>query len=228
MKIISILTGWILIFAPVLLNAQVSVEQQKTSVLQIGIYYEPDFANRFYYKDDVRPASVIRNSAKLSHTAGITGCFKVSNRIALRTGIGFTDKGYAFDTQVNYGPYRVTLSYYYLFGSLGIKYYITKPGYNKYQFFGSVSYFTNGYISNRQSVKYLEDKSKYIVYNREARFRSIAHSGSISFGLEHPINNRLISVFEPTFNFPLTPFKSDDTYYPYSFGVRLEIKYALF
>lgn len=116
----------------------------------------------------------------------------------------------------------------YSIGPCGIKYYITKPGCQKYQFFGSISYFVNGYRSNRQSVKYLEDKSKYIVYNREARFRSIVHSGSISIGFEHPINKRLISVIEPTFNFPFTPFKSDDTYYPYSFGVRLEIKYALF
>ena len=232
-RIILTLLGWFLVFSPMFVSGQVNAETEKKYNMQFGVYYQPNLANRYYLKKDVKPVRVLNNPQKLSHTTGITWNISLSNHVALRLGIGFTDKGYAFETRDIAGPYsdemvtlRVTLSYYYLAGSLGIQYYIIDIS-NRVRLFSSALYYPNYYVSNRKSVRYLflEEKTKFISFNSETGFKPVAHNGSISAGLEYQISNRWIAVTEPTYNFPLGPFKTDRTYYPYSFGLRFEMCY---
>lgn len=228
----------IMILFPVLLIGQ--MDSIKYKKFAIGVNFSPDYSYRI---DNTVLNSYsytsISNLPKYGYTTGASLAYVLGKRMAIETGVFFSDKGQQTTNSISTNwitpngtvqpPFKSKTNHHYYFIDIPVKanfYILTK----RFKLYTSLGISTNLFLSKKAISKttYSDGTSETIVSNNynSATIPSVNFSGLIGIGVSYDINKKWTLKIEPVYRQcikPITDFNISG--YFYSFGSNFGVSY---
>lgn len=220
-----------------LCQASDSIAYRRTSM---GVLFSPDYCYRSLHYDAGNDWVSQRRNAdekpKYGFTAGITIRYVVNKRLALRSGIVYSDKGEKTKRQSltwtasepsSFPTHGVTTNHYRFFElPLALNYYFSLP---KFRFYITMGGSFNIFLDRTTTIKLTYqngDKSKSMS-SADLGFRKITYSVMAGCGMDYRFNKRFMLNVEPSYRRALSSILQNDHAgdYLYSLGVNVGFYY---
>lgn len=212
-----------------------------TGKLSIGLSFSPNYSFRqLKYSEENKWIMDMRNDEEIPKYGFATGVnlhFQISRRIALETGIIYSDQGESTrDKNLTWAtpnpayPVKgnVVYHYQYIDFPLSIEYSTLAKRIN-YSFSSGI--IMNVFIAKRSTVKlgYADGHKNRNTSSIDFGYNKINLSAILGFGLNYKISNRLVLQIKPVFQRSITSIVSDrgSKEYLYNFALCSGVYYKL-
>lgn len=215
MKIILLL---LITFSSLVVQAQESRPAKESKRIFVGISFSPDYNFRTLKNSDGSATSdnVInrRNNleiGKFGYSTGLNLYINFSKRLALETGIQYSNKGYktkkqdvVFGQPVPNTPAKARFIYTYQYIGIPLKANFNF-GKNKVRFITGIGFATNILINQKQTsiLEYADGRKDKTKQSSTSNFKNLDISPLISIGIDYKINDQVHVKAEPTFRYGL-------------------------
>ena len=244
MKPVKLTIFLLIIILPDFLNAQ-NQKDRSDNKFSFGLSFSPDYTYRHLsMKNDEYNFVDLRNETddpRFGFTTGLVTKYKLRERLALESGIQFSDRGERIqkdyndwttpDENVIIDPdpgfpdkFKSSYHYYYLGVPVKLNYYFMNGKTKMYASAGvAADYFVVG--KNKVVIEFDNNTIKE-TNNIDENFNKVNIIGLVGVGIETNVSQRLTFRVEPTFRYSFTPVVDGDLKgYYYSAGINLVVLY---
>ncbi|MCG6185985.1 outer membrane beta-barrel protein [Maribellus maritimus] len=234
-------TIFLLLFFPFFVVGQNSENAGLSKKISVGILFSPDYSYRHLNssEEDLDGFISFRDKnefARLGFTTGIVVHSQISNRLALESGVRFSDKGEKYEIDFNdfetfdenpaendpLIPKKHTVRYHYYYWGIPVKinYYFLQRNVRCFVSAGVASdFFLYG---KSTAVSKFEDRIEESAYKIDADFNKVNFVGLAGLGMETRISDHIQLQAGPFFRYSFTPvFNSTLEGHLYSLGINI-------
>lgn len=243
MKSLKINLALMLILFCFNVNSQ-TPENNVNKKFSFGINFSPDYSYRRLHSNNADDNFVMydlnkKESPKLGFTTGATVLYSLNERIALESGLQFSDKTYKYEMDIDDYDFIEGISvkddpaiplflqtnyhYYYLGVPIKLNFYVLQKNISLFISTGvSTDFYIYGKIKSVLEYKDRTEKDSKPI--DDTYFNKVSFIGLFGFGLETDISNRFQFRLEPIFRYSFTPlYDSSRKENLYSIGANFTV-----
>ncbi len=198
MKIIHILI-LAFIFLTRFISYSQNVETSKSSKFSLGICQSFDLAYRFSFSDDksiwIKEISDTIESSILTNSSAVKLQFDLNEKISLRTGIVYAQKGFNYKSGALVGFDRYQENYSFIEVPIQVLY---KLGENKIKPYVSLGT-SIGYLINSQAFYTLENSTKEVKMPLSSDLTKLQVNGILGMGMSFSLDQKWTLITELTY-----------------------------
>ncbi len=195
MKIIHILI-LAFIFLTRFISYSQNVETSKSSKFSLGICQSFDLAYRFSFSDDksiwIKEISDTIESSILTNSSAVKLQFDLNEKISLRTGIVYAQKGFNYKSGALVGFDRYQENYSFIEVPIQVLY---KLGENKIKPYVSIGT-SIGYLINSQAFYTLENSTKEVRMPLSSDLTKLQVNGILGMGMSFSLDQKWTLITE--------------------------------
>lgn len=188
-----------------------------------GISYRALDANNVRFGDALIDSRNSRENPRLGYMAGLNYAHQFSNRITVKGGVHFADRGYRVRQEFNsfgsfgendptipdYQSLTATEHHYYLDISLRLQFHFSRGTWSFYGFAGGSTNIFLGYQKNITTESQDDSTETDITNESEADFESLNVQALIGAGVSYQLSERFQLNAEPVFRHSLNSFVNE-------------------